>query len=66
MDWFRPEVEVLHGAGEPLVLGEEAGEVEGEQAREEKRTNETFPSLQQTTTKRKNENSEDDEIVVQH
>lgn len=51
VDRLRPEVEVLHWAREPLVLGEKAGEVEGEQAREEKRTNEPFPSLQQKQEK---------------
>lgn len=43
---FRPEVEFLHRAGEPLKLGQEAREVESEHAREEKRADEPLPCLQ--------------------
>lgn len=45
VDRLRPEVEVLHWAGEPLVLGQEAREVEGEDTREEKRADKSLPCL---------------------
>lgn len=45
VDRFRSKVKVLHRAGEPLELGQEGREVEGEKASEEKGPDESFPCL---------------------
>lgn len=46
LDRLGPEVEILDRTGEPLEVGQERREVEGEHARQEKRSYEALPCLE--------------------